>query len=119
MIAKYEKVKSLIFDGPEPEILHRSFGRDAGINIVPAIQFNDFAKNEFEDLQGIINEADFDAIVQTGGFKPDGGFLNLYKGSRDLRLYFCKRGNVVLVFAYGEFQPARYMLYLEGIWTLA
>jgi hypothetical protein len=42
----------------------------------------------------------------------------LYKGSDGLRLYFSKKGNTVVVFAYGEFQPTRYKLYLEGIWKI-
>jgi hypothetical protein len=116
MITKYAKVKSLIFDGAESEILNKSFNPDAGIDAGGAIRFNDFTNNNFEDLRKILKSDDFESIVKTGGFTSDGGFLNLYKGSDNLRLYFCKRGDVIVIFAYGEFQPTRYKLYLEGIW---
>jgi hypothetical protein len=116
MIAKYTKAKSLIFDGSESEVLNKSFDLDTEIDVGAAIQFNDFAGNNFEDLQQVIGDDDFKAIVTTGEFAPDGGFLNIYKNSDNLRLYFCKRGNVIIVFAYGEFQPTRYKLYMEGIW---
>jgi hypothetical protein len=119
MIADYVKIKSLIFDGPESEILSKFFWPGEGVNIKTAISFNDFANNNFEDLRGLIGQADFAAILKTGDFAADEGFLNLYKGSSGLRLYFCKRDNLLIVFAYGEFQPTRYLLYLEGSWTLA
>ncbi|MFC0516975.1 hypothetical protein ACFFGT_22390 [Mucilaginibacter angelicae] len=111
MITKYEITKSLLFDGDEAEAVHKSFSLPAG-----SIKFNDFANNNFEDLRKVITTDDFETIVKTGGFNAD--FLNLYKGSERLRLYYTKKGNTIAVFAYGEFQPTRYKLYLEGIWEL-
>jgi hypothetical protein len=111
MITKYEITKSLLFDGDEAEAVHKSFNLPAG-----DIKFSDFANNNFEDLRKVITPDDFEAIVKTGGFNAD--FLNLYKGSERLRLYYTKKGNTIAVFAYGEFQPTRYKLYLEGLWTL-
>ncbi len=111
MITKYEVTKSLLFDGDEAEAVHKSFSLPAG-----NIKFSDFANNNFEDLQKVITTDDFETIVKTGGFNAD--FLNLYKGSGRLRLYYTKKGNTIAVFAYGEFQPTRYKLYLEGLWTL-
>jgi hypothetical protein len=118
MITNYKKAKSLIFDGPEQEILHKSFdlSRDTSLGIT--IKLDDFANNNLEDLQGVISATDFGFIVKTGGFTTDGGFLNLYKGSNNLRLYYHKKGNTIIVFAYGEFQPGRYMLYFEGFWVI-
>lgn len=115
MTTKYTKAKSLIFDGLESEILDKSFNQ-AGISA--PIRYNDFANNDFEDLQQVINKDDFESIVKTGGFAPDGGFLNLYKNNDGLRLYYYKKDNTVVVFAYGEFQPGRYKLYLEGVWAI-
>ena len=118
MITKYKKAKSLIFDGPESEILNKVFDLSRETAVSTAIKFGDFANNNFEDLQQVINNDDFESIVKTGGFAPDGGFLNLYKNSENLRLYYYKKGNTIVVFAYGEFQPFRYMLYMEGVWVL-
>jgi hypothetical protein len=111
MITKYEITKSLLFDGDEAEAVHKSFNLPAG-----DIKFSDFANNNFEDLRKIITPDDFETIVRTGSFNAD--FLNLYKGSERLRLYYAKRQNTIAVFAYGEFQPTRYKLYLEGLWML-
>lgn len=111
MITKYEITKSLLFDGDEAEAVHKTFNLPAG-----NIKFNDFANNNFEDLSKVITPDDFETIVKTAGFNAD--FLNLYKGSERLRLYYTKKGNTIAVFAYGEFQPTRYKLYLEGVWEL-
>jgi hypothetical protein len=118
MIINYKKAKSLIFDGHEQEMLHKSIdlSRETALGIT--IKLDDFANNTFENLQGIVSDADFAFIIKTGAFATDGGFLNLYKGSNNLRLYYHKKGNTIIVFAYGEFQPGRYMLYLEGFWTV-
>ncbi|MEN0057123.1 MAG: hypothetical protein AAGC65_25825, partial [Mucilaginibacter sp.] len=94
------------------------FNPDRVAEIGESIKFSDFAGNGFEDLQTAIGKENFDAILKTGDFTPDSGFLNLHKGSDGLRLYFSKKGNTILVFAYGEFQPTRYKLYLEGIWKI-
>jgi hypothetical protein len=118
MISEYIKVKSLIFDGSEQDVLKLSFTPDTIVETGGAIKFNDFANNTFEGLLNAIGKDDFDAVLKTGGFTPDNGFLKLYKGSDGLRLYFSKKGNTVVVFAYGEFQPTRYKLYLEGIWKI-
>jgi len=111
MITKYEITKSLLFDGDEEEAVYKSFTLPAG-----DVKFSDFANNNFEDLRKVITPDDFETIVKTGGFNAD--FLNLYKGSERLRLYYTKKGNTIAVLAYGEFQPTRYKLYLEGLWAL-
>jgi hypothetical protein len=118
MITNYKKAKSLIFDGSEQEILHKTFDLSHETALGITIKLNDFANNTLENLQGIISSPDFEFIIKTGAFVTDGGFLNLYKDSNNLRLYYHKKGNTILVFAYGEFQPGRYMLYLEGFWIV-
>jgi hypothetical protein len=114
MIAKYAKAKSLVFDGTEREILTK----ELDLGQAATVKFNDFANNNFEDLQQVINNGDFESIVKTGGFVPDGGFLNLYKNSDGLRLYYYKKNDTIIVLAYGEFQPGRYKLYMEGVWEI-
>ncbi|WP_184542362.1 hypothetical protein [Mucilaginibacter sp. FT3.2] len=117
MMVEYKKAKSLIFDGAEQEIFNRSFDLSQQTALNVAVKLDDFASNNFEDLQKLLGKDDFEFIVKTGEFSPDGGFLNLYKNSDNLRLYFYKKNNTIVVFAYGEFQPGRYMLYLEGFWV--
>ena len=118
MITKYKKDRSLIFDGPETAILEKSFDLDAGPLDGQAIKLHDFAANNFEDLKEVIGNENFEFILETGAFAPDEGFLNHYKSENRLKLYYIKKGNSIAVFSYGEFQPTRYQLYLEGIWIV-
>jgi len=118
MITKYEKIGSLIFDGNEQDVVSRSFQPDTQTDLGGAIEFDDAVKHDFEDLRGVIGDDDFESIIKTGDFTPDGGFLHQYRGSDNLKLYYLKRGKTVVVFAYGEFQPTRYKLYLEGVWVV-
>jgi hypothetical protein len=114
MSMKYTKIKSLIFDGTESEILNKSFDLDTKLGVTVSIKFNDFANNDFEGLCQILSDDDFELLIQAGEFVLDKGFLPIYKNSDNLRLYYYKTDNIVMVFAYGEFQPTRYKLYLEG-----
>ncbi|NHA04862.1 hypothetical protein G7092_13710 [Mucilaginibacter sp. HC2] len=118
MITKQEKIGSLIFDGDEQDVISRSFQPDTKTNLGGAIAFDDFINHDFEDLQGLIGDDDFASIVKTGNFTRDSGFLHQYHGSDNLKLYFCQRDKTIVVFAYGEFQPTRYKLYLEGVWVI-
>lgn len=113
MTTKYQSIKSLLFDGDETNVIHQSFNLPAGL-----VKFSDFANNNFEDLRSILDENTFNQLVKAAGFNTDGGFLNLYQGTDRLRLYYAKKENNIAVFAYGEFQPTRYKLYLEGILTI-
>lgn len=113
MIKKQEQPKSLLFDGNEDEIINKTFNLPQG-----SVNFNEFANNNFENLASTIGTDNFKAIVESAGFKTDGGFLNLYQGSERLRLYYAKKGNSIFIFAFGEFQPTRYKLYIEGVWEV-
>ncbi|KAA5532495.1 hypothetical protein F0919_17065 [Taibaiella lutea] len=118
MITKYAIEKSLLFDGFEGEALAGSFELNTHIEAGGPVRIADFAGNRFEDLKGTIDSADYKAILKTGNFTIDEGFLHLLKGSSGLGLFFCKRNDAILVFAFGETQPMRYKLYLEGVWVV-
>ena len=113
MIKRSEITKSLLFDNTDGTLYSKTFALPRG-----QVKFNDFANNNFEKLADVIGTDDFKSIVTTAGFKTDGGFLNLYQGSDRLRLYYAKKDNIIFVFAFGEFQPTRYKVYLEGVWEV-
>jgi hypothetical protein len=113
MIKRSEITKSLLFDNTDDTLYSKTFALPQG-----QVKFNDFANNNFEKLADVIGTDDFKSIVETAGFKTDGGFLNLYQGSDRLRLYYAKNDNIIFVFAFGEFQPTRYKVYLEGVWEV-
>lgn len=118
MITKHKQDRALLFDGPESEILEKQFSLEAGPLDGQALTLHDFAAHDFEDLKGIIGEEDFASILATGAFQQEEGFLDRYKSESRLKLYYIKKGNHIAIFSYGEFQPTRYQLYLEGIWTI-
>ncbi|PWK77610.1 hypothetical protein LX99_02487 [Mucilaginibacter oryzae] len=115
MIKRYEIAKSLLFDNTDDTLFNKTFDIKLPHG---SISFDDFANNNFEGLADVIGADNFNSIVKTAGFKTDGGFLNLYQGSDGLRLYYAKKGHHIFVFAFGEFQPQRYKVYLEGVWEL-
>ncbi|PZF74614.1 hypothetical protein [Taibaiella soli] len=119
MVRKLAIDKKLIFDGPETELGKMQILLDnVDVDIHEPIRFVDFGDNTFEGLRDKLNPEDFFGIAKDGAFQPDEGFLHLYKGSEDMRLYYIRKHNVVIVFAYGEFQPTRYRLYFEGAWEI-
>ena len=101
------KEKSLLYEGLKHYFIVRFPRRPGALKL--------FVNNVLGPHDDITR---FEFIKKTGAFVTDGGFLNLYKGSNNLRLYYHKKGNTIVVFAYGEFQPGRYMLYLEGFWIV-
>jgi hypothetical protein len=118
MIVKYAIEKSLLFDGVEDKARSGSFELNTHIDAGGPVQWDDFATNSFEDLEAAIDSSDYETILKTGNFTADNGFLHLQRGSNGLQLSFCKRNNIILVFAFGETQPMRYKLYLEGVWVI-
>lgn len=119
MVRKLAIDKKLIFDGPEAALGETHILLDnVDADIHEPIHFVDFSERTFEMLRDELNPEDFYGIVKQGGFKTDDGFLHLYIGTEDLRLYFIRKNNVIVVFACGEFQPTRYKLYFEGAWEL-
>lgn len=35
-----------------------------------------------------------------------------------LQVYYLKNSNLLIIFSFGEFQPSRYVLFIEGAWSL-
>jgi len=118
MITKYAIEKTLLFDGFEEAAWSGSFEWNSRLHISGSVQLADFVNNSSENLKALIDPADYETILKTGNFTVD-DFFHLPQGSEGLGLFFCKRDNIILVFAFGETQPMRYKLYLEGVWMMA
>jgi hypothetical protein len=118
MILKHSVEKQLLFDGMEDDLVAdpvtlKQFGIDTPVRYVVINNHN------LELLRQEIPESDFHYIMRTGSFTLDGnGFIKVYTGSDGLPLYYVKKEKQILVFATGEYQPARYKLYLEGVWEM-
>lgn len=119
MILKHSIEKHLLFDGAEQDLMNKPIILKTGFELGGTIGYEEIGRKNFELLGQEIIKPDFDYIVRTGNFILDEGFIKVYKGSDNLRLYYCERGKNIIVFAVGEYQPARYKLYLEGVWVLS
>lgn len=117
-INQYKILKQKLFDGDERVLQESSFVLRPAANKEITVQVSDFENNKFEDLPSVIGSETFQELLAEGDFKGGSGFILVYKGSDDLRLRYCIKENFLFVFAYGEFQPARYKLYIEGIWEI-
>jgi len=111
---KLDTNKKQLFDGFEDDIFNKEFLlKEKKINIKNIIN------NKFKKLREIINENDFTTIIKDLNIIKHNELFESYKSSDDsLQIYYLINDNNLFVFSYGEFQPARYQLYLEGIYSL-
>ena len=109
--------KEKLFDGQDQDFYTFKHQFDVLNDLV--IYERDFRKNYFDDLEKIMSPEEFEQIMREGHFtKPKGPFGN-YLGSDGLSLSYFVSNGLLFVFANGEFQPARYKIYLEGIWQMS
>jgi hypothetical protein len=82
------------------------------------IRERDFGRRDFEELTALLPPADFEQVVREGRFKLRKGLFGGYVGSDGLPLGYYQHGPWLFVFASGEYQPALYKIYLEGVWEV-
>jgi len=84
----------------------------------------DFDNNKFAKLKTILGDAAFQKIVKKQGYKVPPNELQSYAGIDNFGVYYLTRpdkqkGMTILVLvSYGEYQPARYIANIEGIWRV-
>jgi hypothetical protein len=80
--------------------------------------------NPFEKLVDFLGQEAFQQIIDSQGIIIPQNEWERFKGSSGLRLYFYFRNSelpdyqLLILISSGEFQPARYMAHLEGIWKV-
>lgn len=109
---------TLLFDGLHDGFytFRRQFAGPVRVAITPA----DYYRNFFPKLTGLLSAADFGQLGRAGGFRQVKGLFAdyAYRGTDGLSLTYYQTATYLLAFASGEFQPARYKIYLEGVWRL-
>ena len=118
-----DKVRRMgIFDGNEPEFLKPEFEIPGSGGIT--FRARQFLDQPFADLKGLLGEKIFDQIVEDQGYITPQGPWATWTGSENLALYYfihrfadADFESVVLV-GFGEFQPGRYIINVEGIWDI-
>ena len=108
-----------LFDGDESlyydRILHLTIAELGEVKL-NSNMFN--PDNRFKYLESKLGREEFLQVILAGNFKGPIGVTENYTGKFDLSLYHAIIGKYVAVFATGEKQPTRFMIYLEGIWEL-
>jgi hypothetical protein len=107
--------RKLLYDGLDEGFYQFVFNPQ--IPGLPSIATDDFDENYFQKLIPLIGPQAFSQLLQEGDFMKNSNEY-AFKGTDKLSLRFLLRGNTLLVFAMGEFQPNRYKIYLEGIWDI-
>ena len=109
---------ALIYDGFEPDFQTPEFALFAG---GARLVLGDFVNQPLEALRADLATRDFEQIVEEQGLTAPPEPWQTWHGTHDLALYYYwlekGRRRDLVILAYGEYQPARYMIYVEGIWT--
>jgi len=111
---KLDTNKKQLFDGSENDLFNKEFLiKGEKINI------KHIANNKFKKLRDIINDNDFNIIIKDLSIIRHDELFESYKSSdSNLSNYYLIHNNNLFVFSYREFQPGRYQLYLEGMYSL-
>ncbi|MET3036854.1 hypothetical protein ABXT08_12165 [Chryseobacterium sp. NRRL B-14859] len=107
--------KEKLFDGLEEDMIKFSFTLNG-----KEIKISEFLNNSLRNLvkdEGVSQE-DFEKIVEAGNFEKKGTLIKNYYSQEHLEIYYLINNGQIYLFAFGEFQPARYILYIEGAWYL-
>ena len=111
-----------IYDGPEQELYQTELEIPGSGGIV--FKGGQLLSHRFQELKSILGEEVFDRIVEEQGYLIPKGPYYAWKGNDDLEVFFffyqfpkVEYATLVLV-SWGEIQPTRYIVNIEGIWEL-
>ncbi len=105
-----ESFKQLLFDGDERGCVNKVFE----INH-QKIRLIDFYDHPLKELKKETDRESFDLMVEENSFKQINNIIEKYISEKGLEIYYLKKSDLIYLFSYGEYQPGRYMLFLEDI----
>ncbi len=79
------------------------------------ISFSDFSKNDFRNLENSLTEVELEKLVKELDLRPftfDGKVY--YNDRRGIELYYCSKGEYLIIISFGETQPTRYKIFAVG-----
>lgn len=104
-----------LFDGSEEDIIKLSFtinNKEFGVSSF----INNPLRNLVEQL--IVSQEDFERIITAGDFRIKESLFKTYYYQENLEVYYMTDNSQIYICAFGEFQPARFILYIESVWNL-
>ena len=84
----------------------------------------DFDKNKFAKLKTILGDAAFQKIIKKQGYKVPQNEFQSFAGIDNFGVHYFTRPDkqkgvtILVLVSYGEYQPARYIANIEGIWRV-
>lgn len=110
-IANFRQTKQKLFDGDEGECLQKVFQVDD-----QKISLTDFYNNPLRALKKEIDAESFDKVIEESKFNLINNYNEIYTSEEGLEVHYLIKNEMIYLFSYGEYQPGRYMLFLEGLW---
>lgn len=110
-IADFRQTKQKLFDGDEGECLQKVFNADD-----QKITVTDFYNSPLRALKKEIDAESFDKVIEESKFNLINSHHEIYTSEEGLEVHYLIRNKLIYLFSYGEYQPGRYMLFLEGFW---
>ncbi|MDR6919761.1 MULTISPECIES: hypothetical protein [Chryseobacterium] len=110
-IADFRQTKQKLFDGDEGECLQKVFNADDQKATV-----TDFYNSPLRALKKEIDAESFDKVIEESKFNLINSHHEIYTSEEGLDVHYLIRNKLIYLFSYGEYQPGRYMLFLEGVW---
>lgn len=110
MIENIEMIRRKLFDGDEEKALKHVFAIEN-----QAFKLIDFYNHPLRELKKQIRDQSFDIIIKESQFSLVNSFVEKYLSENGLEIHYVKRNEAIYLFSYGEYQPGRYLLFLEGI----
>lgn len=114
--------KKILYDGFETEELYLKTFEE--YNII--FKIADFINNPIGKLKSIISNENFAKIEEL--YSSNSEFLKYFKdfkfnnipmvSEENLSIYYLIEKKIIYLFSFGEKQPGRYMLFLEGVWEI-
>lgn len=106
-----------VFDGFEPDDYYQQIelsGEYPNLNFPLA----EIVNQPFKNLQNVLDAESFQQLAALQKVKNPNTEWEVFVGSEDLSLYYFIREDKLILLSFGEFQPARYKVHLEGIWKI-
>lgn len=110
-----EITRMKIFDGIEDGL--ENFHHEVSFNQnIFSFGIEDFYRYPLKELRNEISISDFDTIILEDNYKIINKLIVNYKSDENLSVYYTQKDNYIFIFSFGEYQPARYMIFLESVW---
>jgi len=110
-----------LYDGLEREFVNKQFKIEIDEKQITfsSLEFSSYQGKYFKNLEKILDSKFFDTMIKEGGFKRRiPASLGYFSKEEHLSIEYFTRGGYIFVFTFGEKQPSRWILVLEGVWEI-